>query len=148
MVGVSTLAVAKNPCSTCPYRKDTPPGVWSADEYEKLRLYDEPEFDPDYPEAMRLPEFAAFLCHHSLTQPGDTLCRGWLTVHSDSVAVRLTVAKGAVTWDQVDAPVTVELYASGNEAADAGEVAIEAPSWAAVRAAQRLLAKRERAGRG
>jgi uncharacterized protein DUF6283 len=140
------LAVAKNPCSTCPYRKDTPSGVWLADEYEKLRAYDEPEFDPAHPEAQRLPEMAAFLCHHSLTRPGDTLCRGWLSVHADSVAVRLTVATGKVTWEQVDAPVEVELYATGNEAADAGEVEIDRPGLAAMHAARRLMAQRERAG--
>lgn len=24
------------PCETCPYRRDVPSGVWSADEYRKL----------------------------------------------------------------------------------------------------------------
>lgn len=145
-MGGEPLTVAKNPCSTCPYRKDTPPGVWLADEYEKLRLYDEPEFDRDRPQDWQLPTLAVFLCHHSLTQAADTLCRGWLSVHSDSVAVRLAVANRIVTWEQVDAPVTVELYADGNEAANAGEAAVEHPSADAARAASRLVRQRERAG--
>lgn len=117
-----------------------------ADEYEKLRLYDEPEFDRDRPQDWQLPTLAVFLCHHSLTQAADTLCRGWLSVHSDSVAVRLAVADRAVTWEQVDAPVTVELYANGNEAANAGEATVEHQSAEAVRAISRLVRQRERAG--
>ena len=29
--------VRSQPCSSCPYRKDVPSGVWAHHEYEKLR---------------------------------------------------------------------------------------------------------------
>ena len=33
---------AKNPCGSCPYRKDVPSGVWAVSEYLKLVEYDRP----------------------------------------------------------------------------------------------------------
>ena len=68
----------KNPCPTCPYRRDVPSGIWDESEYAKLELYDEPT-------DRRLPQTALFLCHTTPESP----CRGWLTVHRESVAVRL-----------------------------------------------------------
>lgn len=33
---------APSPCSSCPYRRDVPSGLWGANEYAKLRDYDNP----------------------------------------------------------------------------------------------------------
>lgn len=123
------LRMMADPCSTCPYRRDTPPGIWSRDEYEKLPKYDEGH-DP--------PAFGVFLCHHTNSTGVDTVCRGWLAVHADSIAVRLGLMTGQLTMKQVDAPCRVELYGSGTEAAVFGINGIKRPGRAAVRAMRRL----------
>lgn len=133
------LQVADEPCSSCPYRKDTPPGVWHESEYEKLRGYD------DGPQGQT--SFAAFLCHHS-TAACQLACRGWLTVHRESVAARLAVMTGVVSDEQRHAAVSVELYANGNEAADAGLAGVTNPSEAAIQVSRKLSKhKRARAKR-
>jgi hypothetical protein len=129
------LHVAGSPCTSCPYRRDTPPGVWHAEEYAKLPLYDTNE------------ELATFLCHHSPDSGVDTACRGWLTVHRESVAVRLAMLRGSVTPDEVYADVRESLYASGAEAATAGSSGIEKPSVKAAKIIQRLMNQQRRRGR-
>lgn len=46
------LTVRTEPCSSCPYRRDVPSGVWHREEYEKLLQYD------DSTEIL-----PAFMCH-------------------------------------------------------------------------------------
>jgi hypothetical protein len=128
---VPPMALNPTPCSSCPYRKDCPPGIWAKEEYQKLR-----EFD-GFPGRV-----ATFLCHQSSATGILTLCRGWLSVHRDGIAVRVLLAKGEVTESQVYAEPKVELYASGNEAADAGERGIRQPGERAKRMAARLLEKK------
>lgn len=128
------LDVLTAPCSSCPYRCDTPPGVWDTSEYEKLR-----EYKPANPYVM--PATRVFLCHQTNATGRETVCRGWLTVESDSVAVRLAMRRGEVTEEQVYAEPRVLLYASGTEAAEAGLSGVEEPSPAAVRLMGRLLKK-------
>ena len=60
--------VLSQPCSSCPYRKDVPSGVWDAREYVKLPAYDNPTGEQP---------MQAFNCH----QQNGCLCRGWLDVH-------------------------------------------------------------------
>src|SRR5678810_131628 len=115
------MNVAPNPCTSCPYRKDTPSGVWSAEEYEKLRCY-----DPG-PHGQVSMVTALFLCHHSPYIDGETLCKGWLSVHQDGIAVRMAQMNGHCTPEQVGAEPDMPLYSSGNEAADAGQRAIKRP---------------------
>lgn len=132
------LHVAPRACNTCPYRRDTPPGIWSAEEYEKLR-----EFDCDAP-----PTLALFLCHQTNATGVETACRGWLSTHGDHAAVRLAVARGTIRAADVPPDTEAERaahYATGNEAAEAGLAAVEAPSPEAVHAARKLV--RRRAGR-
>lgn len=126
---MSKLVVPKNPCSSCPYRRDHPSGVWAHNEYEKLRGYADST------------EFAAFHCHQENATGEDTVCRGWLSVECESVAARLAVLDGKVTDEERYAEVTVELYDTGAEAADAGQEAIEEPDPDAVRMVDRLLRK-------
>lgn len=121
------LAVTPNPCSTCPYRRDTPPGIWEPEEYERMRESGE--------------RFATFLCHHSPVI-GKTICRGWLTVERDSIAVRLAIFRGEVTAAERDAPVSAALYETGHEGADAGLAGVDHPSPAARKAIAALIRRR------
>lgn len=124
------LHVAPRPCTTCPYRRDTPAGIWAPEEYEKLARYDDE------------PLLATFLCHQTNATGIPTACRGWLSVHCESVAARMAVMQGRVTNDQRYAEVDVDLYANGREARDAGMAGVEHPDEAAQRAMDRLLARR------
>lgn len=105
------------PCASCPYRKDVPSGVWAKEEYDKLR-----RFDTQPPG--QVPATGVFLCHTDR----ERLCRGWLTVHSDSVAVRILLRFRQITRRTVYAPVDVPLFSSGAEAADHGVRDITHPS--------------------
>ncbi len=131
------LLVAEKPCSTCPYRRDTPPGIWDECEYRKL-----PEYDDNPPSGMQA--FGLFLCHHSPDMTREAVCRGWLSVHSQSVAVRLSMMQGVVTPEQVYAEPIVKLYASGREACDAGMAGIDAPGVNAQRAIDKLITKQKK----
>lgn len=131
------MNVDKKPCVSCPYRVDVPSGVWSKSEYEKLRGYDGETWETDR---------ASFLCHNTSTvgAENDTLCRGWLTTHPESLAVRFLMLEHKVTVEQIDADPGVPLHASGNEAADFGERDIDNPSPACVAFVQRMLPKQNR----
>ena len=132
-------ALNPTPCASCPYRRDCPPGVWAPEEYAMLRPFDTNE------------TAATFLCHQTLVVGKDTLCRGWLTVHRENVAVRLLGMRGIVTWEEIYQEPTVPLYASGNEAADAGLAGVPHPDQRARRMIERLATKgvfKERRRRG
>ena len=126
------MRINREPCQSCPYRVSCPSGVWAAEEYEKLRRYDY-EYDAD-----GRPELATFLCHLS-SRIGETVCRGWLAVHSDSLAVRLMQIRGKVTADELRRKPLARLYASGNAAADAGLRGIRRPGRNARAMAARLI---------
>lgn len=132
----STIPVDRLPCSSCPYRVDTPAGVWHPDEYLKLPTYDDP---------LRSIDAGVFLCHHSPLTSRETLCRGWLSVHADSLAVRLGVAVGLIDGEAVYAPVDVELYVDGATACAAGLKGVEQPSVPARRMIDKLTRRRARA---
>ena len=115
------------PCTSCPYRRDVPSGVWAHHEYEKLRGYDEPTYNQP---------FDAFSCHAT----PEHYCHGWAVVHTsrgneyDLIALRLV---GSPDIPEAGVP----LFASGNEAADHGQLNIEDPSVAAVVTMHKLLHK-------
>lgn len=133
----------RTPCSTCPYRKDTPKGIWHESEYQKLAEYD--EYDHLTRTGPLEPATALFLCHQSHVTGEDTVCRGWVATHPDSVAVRLAMLRGELTPEQVyEEQCPVELYASGREAMEAGLSELEQPSTQALKACGKLLAR----GRG
>lgn len=123
--------VAAEPCLTCPYRCDTPRGIWGRAEYEKLPLFDTNE------------DMSTFLCHQS-TEDKVLLCRGWLTVHCDSVAVRLLMAKERVSPKVVYRKVKTALYRTGREAMLAGVSAIRRPGRKAREAISKMTARREK----
>lgn len=131
-----------SPCASCPYRKDHPSGVWDASEYDKLTVFDDDEFV----EALQDDRFSEgvpslFLCHQTNATQRETICRGWLTVHQESIVVRIALMRGLVDPEVVYAPSKVDLYASGTEAAAAGMAAIESPSPAALKMIERVKAK-------
>jgi len=114
-----TLRVPRQACNTCPYRRDTPSGLWSRVEYEKL-----PDYDREFP-----PELAVFWCHQSNASGQPTVCRGWLAAHRDAVAVRLACAQGQLRPEDVPEDGEVETYyATGAEACAAGLVELGNPS--------------------
>jgi len=119
--------VRKQPCSACPYRKDVPSGVWEHHEYEKLREYD--AITPDQP-------FAYFACHAT----PESLCHGWAVVHTSRGNEYDLLALRIIGYPDIPKP-TVELFASGNEAADHGQEEIETPSTEALETVERLVRK-------
>jgi Family of unknown function (DUF6283) len=114
---------------------DTPSGVWSYSEYEKLREYD--NITPEQP-------MAPFHCHAT---PED-LCHGWAVVHTgrgheyDLLALRVFPIEGEIPTSPVP------LHPSGNAAADYGQEDIEEPSEEATAVAERLLRHYPRLTRG
>ena len=103
--------IPKDPCSTCPYVRATPPGVWDPEEYERLRAYDEPTGDQP---------MGSFGCHYD----NGNLCGGWLAAHDiyELLAIRLAVSMGFVDPAVYDYETDVPCWGSGNEAADRGIV--------------------------
>lgn len=125
------LKVLPRPCDTCPYAKATPPGIWSADEYRKL---------PGFDEGGGVIQ-GEFLCHNggADARTNDTVCRGWLSVHRDSIPVRVGVITGALRPGDVPQELEEGLYASGAAACAAGLRGVRQPS----RAAKAAIAKIE-----
>lgn len=126
---------AKNPCGSCPYRRDVPSGVWAEEEYAKLPQYDGPTFDQPP---------GVFMCH----QQDGRICAGWAGCHDmyESMAVRLAVLDGRIKEDDVDAlldyTTPTPLFASGVEAAAHGRAEIESPSARARKTVDKLEARR------
>lgn len=122
---------AKRPCSTCPYRKDAPSGLWDATEYEKL-----PEFDK--PTVEQPPKI--FLCHKA----GEHLCAGWCGTHDLSQSPGLMIAyfSGRISESDTEAAVNyvspIPLFASGAEAAAHGMRDIDNPSAETQRVADQM----------
>jgi Family of unknown function (DUF6283) len=124
-------AIRSEPCSSCPYRRDVPSGVWAEDTYDQLLPYDEPTAK----QPMRL-----FSCH---TTP-DHVCHGWAVCGTkqdhehDLLALRAWPIEGEIPEERVP------LFDSHTEAAEHGKRDIEHPSEEAVALVGRLQAKYER----
>lgn len=130
-----------NPCASCPYRRDVPSGIWSAEEYAKL-----PAYDGEITEQAAAGAFALFDCH----QTDGSLCAGWVghrTEPADLLAVRVGLADGRVDPDVGEYRTDVPLFASGAEAAAHGRSGIADPSAAAVRAISKVVRVRALRGR-
>lgn len=124
----------RRPCSTCPYRRDVPSGIWDAHEYDKL-----PSYDGSTTEQVMAGAFALFFCH---TADGS-LCAGWVGCHdmAENLAIRMVAEN--IDYDavlQYQSPVP--LFGSGAEAAEHGKREISNPSPAACAKIQRLLKQR------
>jgi hypothetical protein len=123
--------VRKEPCSSCPYRKDVPSGVWAAHEYDKLVEYDKPTAEqPPVP----------FGCHAT----PEYYCYGWAVVHSNRGHDReLFALRVYAPGVEIPEPA-VPLFSSGAEAAEHGKADIEEPSVEAKAVARRLVRKYDR----
>lgn len=126
---------AKNPCGSCPYRRDCPSGLWHESEYDKLR-----EFDlPTQEQSGRV-----FLCH----QTPAKLCAGWVGTHDmdESMAMRIGMIHGLTPEDvaAVRAYTTdVPLFGSGEEAYQHGMREYENPRPETARVVKKIATKRK-----
>lgn len=129
---------AKNPCGSCPYRQDSPSGLWAESEYDKLRSYDrETGFQP--------PNF--FFCHQSTNR----LCAGWVGCHDmdENMALRLASlgVSDSVRPEDVDAirdySTDVPLFGSGEEAYQHGMRDYENPGPETDKAIRKIKRKRK-----
>jgi len=129
-----TGAPASVPCGSCPYRTDTPSGLWAAVEYDKLPTYDDPGNLG-----------GAFFCH----QQDGRLCAGWVACHDmdNSIPLRLAVAFGTLSVEAAQAArdytTDVPVFASGKEAAEHGKARIKNPPAKARTMAGRIADKRD-----
>ncbi|WP_330253047.1 DUF6283 family protein [Nocardia sp. NBC_00565] len=126
---------APRPCESCPYRRDVPSGVWAAEEYDKLR-----DFDDQHGARMT----ALFYCHqHDADDERSRLCAGWVGCHGhSSIGLRIAVASGRVSRTVFEYESPVPLFASGAEAADHGQADIADPSEDAARLIDKITANR------
>jgi hypothetical protein len=111
---------APRPCLSCPYRRDVPSGVWDAEEYDKLRAYDEPTFAQP---------MNTFQCHQN--DRGDTkarLCAGWVGCHNAAPHDRQLISLRLTMPSALDYSTDVPLFDSGTEAAEHGMAHITAPA--------------------
>lgn len=129
---------AKNPCGSCPYRRDSPSGLWHESEYDKLPEYDkETGYQPGNP----------FFCHQAI----DRLCAGWVGCHDMDENLALRMASLGIHDDvrpeDVDAirdySTDVPLFGSGQEARDHGMERYYNPGPEKDRAAAKIRAKRK-----
>lgn len=134
------MGLAKGPCESCPYRKDAPSGLWSAQEYDKLPLYDRETF---------YQPFAPFACHAA----PDNYCYGWVAVHMNRghpyelLALRLAACAAGEKTLRIPLP-QVELFGSGTEAAAHGKKKIANPPRATRARAAKMLKKYPRLQEG
>lgn len=122
----------KNPCASCPYRKNVPSGIWDASEYQKLPAYDGEIFEQSAD--------AVFMCH----QDDGCVCSGWLA-HcedpADMLAVRIGLMRGVLDPVCLDYTTDVPLFESGAAAATHGLEHINEPQAAAMEAAAKIVRK-------
>jgi hypothetical protein len=129
-----TRPPARNPCGSCPYRRDVPSGVWAEEEYERLPAYDRPT-------AEQSPSI--FLCH----QQDGRLCAGWTACHDmeGNLGLRMAVLAGHIDPEDLDEildyTTTVPLFDSGADAAAHGMANIESPDDRARRVVKKLEAR-------
>ncbi|MFE4457708.1 DUF6283 family protein [Nocardia tengchongensis] len=130
---------APRPCSSCPYRRDVPSGVWDAAEYEKLRAY-------DLEIASQPP--GLFQCHQTDADSGlRRMCAGWVGCHrAELLGLRLALVTGRISGETFQAAVEyhspIPLFSSGAEAADHGQAEIRHPSLEAVQAITKIGRRR------
>jgi hypothetical protein len=132
------ITVRQSPCSSCPYRRDVPSGIWAASEYEKL-----PRYDGETWEQAEAGATGLFFCHRT----PDFLCAGWTGCHDmdENLAMRLHARRQDVDPEVYDYVSPVLLFDSGAEAAAHGMRDISEPgdtTQAKVRQLVRIIAKR------
>lgn len=101
---------AREPCKTCPYRKDVARGVWHKSEFVKLLESDANPFGG-----------ATFLCHQDIRKEraDQGFCIGWLLDQRErnvpSIQLRIALARNTDACAQMSEahpPEGVKLYTS------------------------------------
>ena len=124
-----SITVAKNPCGSCPYRRDVPSGIWEQVEYDKLPSYD----GPTWAQSPTL-----FFCHYR----DGNLCAGWLACHNprELLALRMPHTCDPSVYDySTDVPV----FNSGAEARQHGLYGIRSPDLKAKKMIAGIVRKRQ-----
>jgi hypothetical protein len=126
---------APNPCGSCPYRRDVPSGVWSAEEYAKLETFDG---------ATGEQPTSVFLCH----QQDGRACAGWVGCHDmrESLGLRLAMSRGMIEdpGPFIDYETTVPLFDSGAEAGAHGMSGVLEPDGDAQRLIDKLISRHDK----
>ena len=127
--------INRSPCTSCPYRRDVPSGVWHEEEYDKLLHYDG---------ETSLQAAKLFMCH----KIDNSLCRGWLDCHGgELLAVRLAMCIGALDVTQVAKALNEEpavpVFSTAKEAARHGKKRITNPGGKAIAMMQKIERKRQ-----
>jgi hypothetical protein len=119
----------KRPCSSCPYRRGVPSGIWAPEEYEALRKY-----DLDTGAQAMAGAYGVLFCH----QVNGAVCAGWAGCHDmdENLGIRLAHTRVDVVFLR-SYTTDVPLFGSGAEAAEHGLRDVDHPS----RAARQLKAK-------
>lgn len=130
---MNTRAPAPRPCDSCPYRRDVPSGVWSAEEYAKLPAYDLPTYEQPV---------GLFLCH----QQSGRVCAGWCGTHDMAESLALRVAVRGVSAEVIEACLDyvspVPLFASGAEASAHGLRDVGQPGRDAIETMSKIVRRR------
>ena len=124
---MTQLTAAKNPCGSCPYRRDVPSGVWERDEYDKLPKYDGQTWEQSP---------AVFMCH----QRDGNLCAGWLACHDPRHLLALRMTRN-VDPAMFEYTTTTPVFKSGTEARAHGLTEVKRPGKRAVRLISKLEAR-------
>lgn len=131
---------ARNPCGSCPYRRDVPSGVWAAEEYDKLPGFDGP--------TMEQPP-GVFTCH----QQNGRMCAGWVGCHDmdESLGIRFAWGNDHFSDEDIKAALDyvspIPLWGSGAEAAAHGRAEIERPGEQATHTIEKVGRRQDRVGR-
>lgn len=130
-----TNGPAPRPCTSCPYRRDVPSGIWAPTEYAKLIAYDADT-------ALQPPNL--FLCHQrAQDDEAARLCAGWVGCHgAELLALRLALHRGQVAAEVMEYTSPVPLFTSGAEAAIHGVRDHYAPGRRARTAIGKVAARR------
>jgi hypothetical protein len=130
-----TEQVRPRPCPSCPYRRDCPSGIWDVSEYERLRGY-----DGEIGEQAAAGAFGLFACHSTPA----LLCAGWAGHRdpADLLAIRIALSGGRLDPAVLDYATDVDLFESGDEAAQHGCAELRDPPPAAREAVRKILRAR------
>jgi Family of unknown function (DUF6283) len=130
------ITVRDRPCSTCPYRKDVPSGLWARKEYERLLKFDGTTFDQANANATQ-----PLYCHTDITK----LCAGWVGCHDMDENLALRFLRERVCDWVYHYVSPVPLFSSGREAYEHGIRELYQPGKRAqrmIRVLQRKIARR------
>lgn len=142
MTANSPARPRRNPCGSCPFRRDVASGIWDESEYAKLARY-----DGDMIAQAAAGAVAVFRCH--LEQGDREVCAGWLGHRdpTDLLAVRMGISSGDLDVSCATYSTSAELHPSGAEAAAHGMRDITNPTDAARAAIEKIIRGRSLPGK-